>query len=297
MNSFEKKIIISTTPINQRIWTEGMPETNAEGIRSTFQMKEHSDTSNKIFNGLLYSFELGADPKRFIVSSEIFKGESTLLRTNNAFIENFGQLDWVTDFQSPNQWNDDPFPIDKCGDALKLGVNKVGITILYNPNISYKDATLKNAIDSMNDSMKLTHQKLIIYLKIIHEESKENNDLMVLESIRQLQDADLNPDSWILELNGNEDTASLISSQAQIDDRLNTSVVLKINDLEQMQKSLEVLASTIGIKGILLDFNVWQNFIQKLENNIESTNFEQIIADKILEILKRLDYINSSMNF
>ena len=69
MNSFEKKIIISTTPINQRIWTEGMPETNAEGVRSTLQMKEHSDTSNKIFNGLLYSFELGANPKRFIVSS------------------------------------------------------------------------------------------------------------------------------------------------------------------------------------------------------------------------------------
>jgi hypothetical protein len=297
MNSFEKKIIISTTPINQRIWTEGMPETNAEDVRSTLEMKEHSDTSNKIFNGLMYSFELGADPKRFIVSSEIFKGESTLLRTNNAFIENFGQLDWVTNFQSANQWNDDPFPINKCGDALKLGVNKVGITILYNPNISYKDATLKNAIDSMNESIKLTHQKLIISLKIIHEESKENNDLMVLESIRQLQDADLNPDSWILELNGNEDTASLISSQAQIDDRLDTSVILKINDLEEMQKSLEVLASTIGIQGILLDFNVWEKFIQKLKNNTESTNFEQIIADKILEILKRLDYINSSMNF
>jgi len=149
----------------------------------------------------------------------------------------------------------------------------------------------------MNESMKLTNQKLMISLKIINEESKENNDLMVLESIRQLQDADLNPDSWILELNGNEDTASLISSQAQIDDRLDTSVILKINDLEQMQKSLEVLASTIGIQGILLDFNVWGNFIRKLEKNIGSANFEQIIADKILEILKRLDYINSSMNF
>ena len=74
-------------------------------------------------------------------------------------------------------------------------------------------------------------------------------------------------------------------------------MILKINDLEQIQKNLEVLASTIGIQGILLDFNVWENFIRKLEKNIGSANFEQIIADKILEILKRLDYINSSMNF
>ena len=296
MNNLEKKILISTTPINQRIWKEGMSETNAEEIRSTLQMKEHSETSNKIFNGLLYSFELGADPKRFIVSSEIFKGESTLLRTNNAFLENIGQLDWVTDLQG-DQWDNDPFPIDKCGDALRLGVNKIEITILYNPNIHYKHATLQHAIDSINDSMKLTHQKLTVFLKIINQESKENNDLLVLESIRQLQDEHLNPDSWIFELNGNEDTASLISSQAQIDERLHTSVILKINNLEQMQKSLELLASTIGIQGILLDFKVWENFIIKLENNIESKNFEQIIADKILEILKRLDYINSSMNF
>ena len=145
-------------------------------------MKKHSETSNKIFNGLLYSFELGADPKRFIVSSEIFKGESTLLRTNNAFLENIGQLDWVTDFQA-DQWDNDPFPIDKCGDALRLGVNKIGITILYNPNIHYKHATLQHAIDSINDSMKLTHQKLTVFLKIINQESKENNDLLVLEAV------------------------------------------------------------------------------------------------------------------
>ena len=106
----------------------------------------------------------------------------------------------------------------------------------------------------------------------------------------------MNPDLWIFELNGSENTASLISSQAQIDERLNTSVILKINNLEQIQKKLEIIASTIGIQGLLLDFKVWENFLIKLKNNFESKHSEQIIGDKILEIIRRLAYINTSMN-
>jgi len=119
---------------------------------------------------------------------------------------------------------------------------------------------------------------------------------LLLESIRQLQDEHLNPDSWIFELNGNENIASLISSQAQIDERLNTSVILKINNLEEIQKKIEIIASTIGIQGLLLDFAIWENFLRKLESNFDSKNSEHIIGNKILEIIKRLDYINTSMN-
>ena len=295
MNSFNKKIVISTTPINQKVWRKEISNTNSKDTLSTLEVKKNSENSNKILNALLNSFELGADPKNFIVSSEIFKGESTLLRTKNAFLENICQLDWVTDFQY-DQSEYDPFPIDKCGDALKLGANKIGITILYNPNIRYKNSLRNNTIESINDAIKITNQKLAVYLKIINNESPKNNDLLVLESIRQLQDEHLNPDLWIFELNGSENTASLISSQAQIDERLNTSVILKINNLEQIQKKLEIIASTIGIQGLLLDFKVWENFLIKLKNNFESKNSEQIIGDKILEIIRRLDYINTSMN-
>ncbi len=291
MNNLNKKIVISTTPLNHSINNKKI-DTTLTDTSLHLEIKKNSENSNKIFNSLLNSFELGADPKRFIVSSEILNGESTLLRTKNAFLENISQLDWITDFQSEH----DPFPIDKCGDALRIGSDRIGITILYNPQIQYKNSLRSYTIESINDAMKITNQKLTVYLKIINQESPKNNDLLLLESIRQLQDEHLNPDSWIFELNGNENIASLISSQAQIDERLNTSVILKINNLEEIQKKIEIIASTIGIQGLLLDFAIWENFLRKLESNFDSKNSEHIIGNKILEIIKRLDYINTSMN-
>ena len=73
MNSFNKKIVISTTPINQKVWSKEISNTNSKDTLSTLEVKKNSENSNKILNALLNSFELGADPKNFIVSSEIFK--------------------------------------------------------------------------------------------------------------------------------------------------------------------------------------------------------------------------------
>ena len=57
MNSFNKKIVISTTPINQKVWSKEISNTNSKDTLSTLEVKKNSENSNKILNALLNSFE------------------------------------------------------------------------------------------------------------------------------------------------------------------------------------------------------------------------------------------------
>lgn len=294
MDGFKKKIVISTTPIND-ILSKNSSNQNIDTNDKHIPVKKHSDISNTILAGLLHSFKMGADSKRFIVSSEIYKGESTLLRTKSAFLDTFGQTDWTMDLTHKNS-NPDFIPKEKFLSAFLLGISKIGITIIYNPAIKLSFQVVSQTIQEINEIVKINNQDLIVNLIIIDAEEQYNHDLLVLESIRQLQDYGLNPHYWIIDLNGDTHTASLVSSQAQIDDRLNTSVILNITDLDTIQKQLEVTASTIGIDGMIFAFNVWEKFFIELNNKIKPNNIEKIIGEKIITILDRLDHINATMD-
>ena len=111
MDGSNKKIIISTTPINDKLSkNHSIPSPDISD--NHLLLKKHSNISNSILTGLIHSFKMGADSNRFIVSSEIYERESTLLRTKSVFLDTFGQTNWTLDLTHKDS-SSNSFPKEK----------------------------------------------------------------------------------------------------------------------------------------------------------------------------------------
>ncbi len=191
------------------------------------QRQQAASLKEVVFDGLVQAIESGVPKSSVTVWADADLGEGVHLRARAMSLGSGVVMSRLVS---------EPAVLGEAYDAIKsaahLGAGAALAATAYDPGDS------SEARDSQRDRLRLVSERCgesglqfaveLLPLPALANGSTEMSAMHLVEGIRQLQDAGVNADVWVVEPPLDAKAAAVIAAQAHVDDRFNVSVLFGV---------------------------------------------------------------------